>query len=80
MAIKDITCRYKSARFWLRILLIAFLPVASRLGLDGVNIDTWEKGWQVALEFFGNPTLVALFAYTLYQTFEDTKPKGRHEA
>lgn len=67
--------KLKNWQFYLRILLITFLPILTAMGVEHNSITTWQHLGQVALEFVSNPYLVGLWLFTLYQSFVNTDNK-----
>ena len=65
--------RIKSVQFYIRIILISFLPVLGYFGLTGESLTSWVQVADVLYKFIQNPYLVATYLVTLYQSFVSTK-------
>lgn len=59
--------------FYLRLLLIAILPVAGAMHIKGTDITDWQTLFNTIKDFLSNPYLIALFLGTLYQSYRQTK-------
>ena len=67
--------RLANIQFWVRVILISFLPILSYLGLSGADLTSWTIVSDTLVRFFSNPYLVGLYLITLYQSFVSTKKK-----
>lgn len=67
--------RLPNVQFWVRLVLISFLPVLGYLGMNGTDLTSWTIVLDTLVRFFSNPYLVGLYLITLYQSFVSTKKK-----
>lgn len=67
--------RLANIQFWVRVILISFLPILGYFGLSGTDLTSWTIVWDILVRFFSNPYLVGLYLITLYQSFVSTKKK-----
>lgn len=71
--INFIKTRYKNIQFYLRIILISFLPILTIMGVQPEAFTTWSSVGQAILDFISDPYLLALYVFTLVQSFTDSK-------
>lgn len=66
---------YKNIQFYLRIVLVSFLPIVTALGLQPEGFTTWESVGTAIIQFVSNPFLLVLYIVTLSQSFASSKNK-----
>lgn len=64
--------RAKNPQFYIRIILISFLPILSYMGMGESDLTSWATLGQALIEFVKNPYLLGLYIVTLYQSFKNT--------
>lgn len=64
--------RKGNIQFYVRIILISFLPVFTYMGLTEQEITTWASLFQIIFEIIKNPYLFFLWGSTLIQSFTKT--------
>lgn len=67
--------RVKNPQFYVRLILISFLPVFTTMNMNVEDLNTWAALWEAIKDFFGNPYLLGVWAATLYQSFANTGKK-----
>ena len=67
--------RGKNPQFYVRIILISFLPILSYFGLSSADLSSWAGLGNVLYEFISNPYLLGLYILTIYQSFKNTGDK-----
>ena len=70
--IEFLQSRYKNAQFYIRLILVSFLPIMTIMGISGESLTSWPALWRAFLVFIGDPYLVFMYALTLYQSFKNT--------
>lgn len=61
--------RAKNIQFYVRLVLVSFLPVAAIIVAEPQALNTWEALGSALLTFVSNPYLIGLWLVTLYQSF-----------
>lgn len=67
--------RGKNPQFYIRIVLISFLPILTAMGLEPEAFTSWASLWAAVLSFVSNPFLLGLYIVTLVQSFSSSKNK-----
>lgn len=71
--------RTKNFQFYLRIMLISFLPIMALMSIQPESLSTWQALGQAFKDFLSNPFLIGTYIVTLYQSFLDSKNKDNLE-
>ena len=72
--------RSKNIQFYIRIVLISFLPILAYFGMTGTDLTSWAVLGDTIVKFFSNPYLLGLYIITLYQSFKNTGTKELGES
>lgn len=67
--------RSKNPQFYIRVILISFLPILSYMGMSEADLTSWLSLWEALKQFVSNPYLLGLYVVTLYQSFKNTGVK-----
>lgn len=76
---KDVKQRIKNPQFYIRIVLVSFLPIAAAMAIEPQSLTSWKKLIEVLQAFLNNPYLIGLYLFTLYQSFLSSKKEEENE-
>ncbi|MDD2370827.1 MAG: phage holin [Firmicutes bacterium] len=67
--------RVQNPEFYIRVILISFLPILSYFGMSQTDLTSWASIGDLVVRFFSNPYLIGLWLFTLVQSFRNTGAK-----
>lgn len=66
----------ENIQFYLRLIASLIIPVLAYLGYEFKEITSWGMVWDIIIQFFQNPVLIALTIYNALNIIPDPTTKG----
>ncbi|MFB7301668.1 phage holin [Heyndrickxia sporothermodurans] len=68
--------RFKNPIFIAQIILAALTPLLAYVGLSFADLTTWRTLWDLVVQAYSNPYLLALIIISVFNTVTDPTVKG----
>ncbi|MBW8350793.1 phage holin [Bacillus sp. IITD106] len=68
--------RFKNPIFIAQIILAALTPLLAYVGLSFADLTTWWTLWDLFVQAYSNPYLLALIVISVFNTVTDPTVKG----
>jgi phi LC3 family holin len=70
------TVRFNNPNWWIRLFLAILTPIGAYFGVTGADFNTWQVVGETFLQAIGNPYLLVLIAFSIYNTVPDPTTAG----